>query len=113
MTDPGWYHDWRHFAVHELQANNRTLAAKFKIDDWPRYDYNVDAGTLVFSDTSGPRVRAEIQLAGSTSAAAGDWLGLGRTPSGQILMVKARCSRSSLAKNTALMSWRAAPYRHP
>ena len=74
MSDPQWYHDWRHAAVHDLQDKNRAVAAEFKIDDWPRYRYDVDAGTLVFSDASGPKVQAEIQIAGSTSAAAGDWL---------------------------------------
>jgi hypothetical protein len=74
MTSPEWYPDWRHAAVHELQAKNKALHAKFSIDEWPRFDYDVDAGTLIFSDTSGPKVRAVIQIAGSTSERAGDWL---------------------------------------
>ncbi|MEA3058100.1 MAG: hypothetical protein QOF34_915, partial [Sphingomonadales bacterium] len=74
MTSPEWYHDWRHAAVHELQEKNKALHAAFGIDEWPRFDYDVDAGTLIFSDASGPKVRAVIQIAGSTSAAAGDWL---------------------------------------
>jgi hypothetical protein len=74
MTEPDWYVEWRHTAIHELQAKNEALAAKFWINDWPRWDYDIDAGTLVFSDDTGPRVQAAIQVAGSTSANAGNWL---------------------------------------
>jgi hypothetical protein len=106
MTSPEWYPDWRHAAVHELQAKNKALHAKFSIDEWPRFDYDVDAGTLIFSDASGPKVRAVIQIAGSTSERAGDWLGHGRTHTGRVPPSKARCWQSGLAKNTVLASWR-------
>ena len=74
MSEPEWYRAWRHDAFHELDAKNRALAADYEIDDWPRYDYDLEAGTIVFSDASGPKVRAQIEVAGSTSAVAGDWL---------------------------------------
>jgi hypothetical protein len=74
MNEPEWYNEWRHAAVHELQSKNKALAAEFKTGDWPRYDYDIDTGTLVFSDASGPKVRASIQVVGTTSLVAGDWL---------------------------------------
>lgn len=74
MKQPDWYPDWRHEAVHQLQEKNARLAAQFRISDWPRYDYDLDAGTLVFSDEGVARVIAEIQIAGTTSAHGGDWL---------------------------------------
>jgi hypothetical protein len=74
MSDPDWYGDWRHEAVHILQAKNAALGEQFRIDDWPRYDYNLDHRQLIFSKNGEPRVIADIQVVGSTSAAAGNWL---------------------------------------
>jgi hypothetical protein len=74
MNHPDWYLGWRHDAVHQLQEKNARLKAEFRLHDWPRYDYDVEAGTLIFSDDGIPKVVAEIQIAGSTSLRAGDWL---------------------------------------
>ncbi len=74
MGDPDWYRDWRHDAVHQLQEKNRRLETEFRIGTWPRYDYDVDAGTLVFSESGAAKVVAEIQVVGTTSAKAGNWL---------------------------------------
>jgi len=74
MKHPEWYPDWRHDAVHQLQEMNARLKAEYRLDDWPRYDYDVDAGTLIFSDQGVAKVIAEIQIAGTTSLSAGNWL---------------------------------------
>lgn len=74
MDCPDWYHGWRHEAIHQLQAKNERLKAEFRLDDWPRFDYDVDAGHLIFSENNVPKVIAEIQIAGTTSFKAGDWL---------------------------------------
>jgi hypothetical protein len=74
MKNPDWYLDWRHEAIHQLQDKIARLKSEFRLDDWPRYDYDVDAGTLIFSDDGGPKVRAEIQIVGTTSIKAGNWL---------------------------------------
>jgi hypothetical protein len=74
MDHPDWYPDWRHEAVHELQEKNARLKAQFRLGDWPRYDYDVDAGTLIFSEDGAAKVIAEIQIVGTTSETAGDWL---------------------------------------
>jgi hypothetical protein len=73
MNNPDWYSEWRDDAVQELQEKNAQLGARFRIGDWPRYDYDLDAGTLIFSDHGAAKVIAEIQIAGTTSTKAGDW----------------------------------------
>jgi hypothetical protein len=57
-----------------LQAKNGRLKAEFRIDDWPRYEYDLDAGNLIFSENGVAKVIAAIQIVGSTSVKAGDWL---------------------------------------
>ncbi len=74
MDHPDWYPDWRHEAVHELQEKNARLRAEFRLGDWPRFDYDVDAGTLTFSENGVAKVIAEIQVVGTTSQKAGNWL---------------------------------------
>jgi hypothetical protein len=74
MAHPDWYPDWRHDAFHQLQSKNARLSDEFKLGTWSRYDYDLGAGTLVFSDAGVIKVVAEIQVAGSTSAKAGNWL---------------------------------------
>jgi hypothetical protein len=44
------------------------------LGDWPRYDYNLEAGTIIFSDLGVPKVIATIQIVGSTSFRARNWL---------------------------------------
>jgi len=74
MTAPDWYAAWRHEAVHELIEKNSALDTQFKIGAWPRYDYDVDQRTLVFSEDGAPRVIATVQLVGSVSFNADNWL---------------------------------------
>jgi hypothetical protein len=74
MQHPDWYASWRHDAVHRLQAKNAWLSSDFRLGAWPRFDYDIEAGTLTFSEHGIARVVAEIQIAGSTSFKAGDWL---------------------------------------
>lgn len=74
MEHPDWYPNWRHDAVHQLQEKNARLKSEFRLGDWQRYDYDVDAGTLVFSDQNTPKVVAAIQIVGTTSAKAANWL---------------------------------------
>ena len=74
MKHPDWYPDWRHDAVHQLQEKNARLKSQFRMSDWPRFDYDVDAGTLIFSDQGIAKVIAEIQIVGTTSFKARNWL---------------------------------------
>jgi hypothetical protein len=74
MSDPDWYREWRHDAVHELQAKIERLKVEFRLGTWSRYDYDADAGTLIFSEAGVAKVVAEIQIVGTTSTKAGNWL---------------------------------------
>ena len=57
-----------------MQAKNAALSEEFRLGHWPRYDYDLDTGSLIFSDQDGPKVIAEIQVVGTTSVEAGNWL---------------------------------------
>ncbi|MBZ9886421.1 DUF6882 domain-containing protein [Mesorhizobium ciceri] len=46
----------------------------FRLGSWSRYDYDLTAGKLLFSDEGGVKIVTEIQIAGSTSAKASNWL---------------------------------------
>jgi len=74
MKHPDWYADWRHDAIHQLEAKNARLDAEFRIGEWSRYDYDLDAGNIIFSDRGVAKVIAEIQIVGTTSGRAGNWL---------------------------------------
>ncbi|MEP6786409.1 MAG: DUF6882 domain-containing protein [Sphingomonadales bacterium] len=74
MSDPAWYSNWRHDAVHQLQQKNAVLVEDFRIGSWPRYDYDLESRTLTFSEDGHAKVIAEIQVVGTTSENAGNWL---------------------------------------
>jgi hypothetical protein len=74
MKDPDWYASWRHDAFHELKEKNEQLESEFRLGAWPRFDYDITAGTLTFSEHGVAKVVAQIQIAGSTSFKAGNWL---------------------------------------
>ena len=74
MKNPYWDASWRHEAFHLLQAKNARLDAEFHLGAWASYDYDFDVGKLTFSDRGVARVIAEIQIAGTTSGRAGEWL---------------------------------------
>lgn len=71
---PDWYPAWRDEAFEQLKAKNARLEKDFRLGHWSRYDYDLTAGTLSFSDQAGVKIVSEIQIAGSTSAKAGNWL---------------------------------------
>ena len=72
--DPDWYAEWRDEAFKQLKAKSGRLEKEFRLGGWSRYDYDLTAGTLAFSENGTVKVIAEIQLAGSTSAKAHNWL---------------------------------------
>ena len=69
---PAWYADWRHEAVHQLQAKNEKLDRELGLLSWPRYDYDVEKQSLTFSENGRTRLVAEIQIVGTTGSK--DWL---------------------------------------
>lgn len=68
------FKEFKHEAVHALMDLNEACEKKFGISAWPRWDYDLDAGTLTFSEEGVPRVVAQIQAVGTTSAISGTWL---------------------------------------
>jgi hypothetical protein len=72
--NPDWYGAWREEAVEQLNVKNTRLQNDFRLGSWSRYDYDLKAGKLLFSEDGVVKVVAEIQIAGTTSAKAGNWL---------------------------------------
>jgi hypothetical protein len=68
------YRDYRHRAVHALMALNKECEERFSIGKWKRWDYDLDAGTLVFSEAGVPRIVAQVQVVGTTSERSKTWL---------------------------------------
>jgi hypothetical protein len=64
---PKWYREWRHEAVHTLIDKNAAL----NLNQWPRWDYELDKGQLTFSDDERLRIICDVQIVGTTSR---DWL---------------------------------------
>jgi len=65
---------FRHAAVHNLMDLNEECKQQYRITDWPRWDYDLDAGTLIFSEEGIPKVITSIQVVGTTSTELGTWL---------------------------------------
>lgn len=65
---------FRHESVHALQRLNESNEKEFRIGSWPRYDYDLDHGTLTFSQEGVAKVVASILVVGTTSQSAGTWL---------------------------------------
>ena len=72
--DPDWYSAWREETFQQLKAKNDRLQKYFRLGSWSRYDYDLTTGRLLFSEEGVVKVIAEIQIAGSTSAKASNWL---------------------------------------
>ena len=74
MSDPEWYGEWRHDAVHQLQEKNAGLESAYRLGRWKRFDYDLEAGTLTFSEDGKAKVIVEVEAVGTTSGTAGNWL---------------------------------------
>lgn len=72
--DEKQFADFRHTAVHELMQLNESCDQEFQIPSWPRWNYNLEHGTLTFSQDDVPKVIASIQVVGSTSKSGGTWM---------------------------------------
>jgi hypothetical protein len=64
MKAPSWYPAWRKEAFDQLMAKQDALAT-FKLGSWPRFDYDLARGTMMFSQGQTPKVRGTIQIAGT------------------------------------------------
>lgn len=72
--DSARFTSYCHKAIHELIELNEKCERDFHISSWPRYDYDMDKGTLTFSEDGSPKVVALIQVVGSTSRSSCTWL---------------------------------------
>jgi hypothetical protein len=72
--DPERFSVYRHEALHELMRLNELCEKEFRISLWPRWDYDFRRGTLTFSQDGVPKVRAAIQVIGTTSISGGTWM---------------------------------------
>jgi hypothetical protein len=72
--EPQQFSEFRHEAVHELMRLNELCKQEFRISSWPRWDYDFKRGTLTFSQDGVPKVRASIQVIGTTSISGGTWM---------------------------------------
>jgi hypothetical protein len=73
-VDPEKFSTFLHEAVHHLRDLNQKCEEEFRISSWPRWDYDLDRGTLTFSQDGQTKVLASIQVVGSTSLSSGTWL---------------------------------------
>lgn len=72
--DPEQFSVFRHEAVHQLMEFNEVCKKAFSITSWQRWEYELDEGTLTFSENGIPKVIATIQVVGTTSKSGGTWL---------------------------------------
>ncbi len=68
------FSEFRHQAVRALMELDERCEREFKISSWPRWDYDFDAGTLIFSKDGIARVIASVQVVGTTSDSGGTLL---------------------------------------
>lgn len=68
------YEKFQHEAIHALMDLNHACDREFSLSAWPRWNYDLDRGILVFSEDRAPKVIAEIQVAGTTSNESNTWM---------------------------------------
>jgi hypothetical protein len=73
-VQPEQFSEFRHAAVHELMRLNDACEQEFHINSCPHWDYDLERGNLTFSESGVPKVRASIQVIGTTSFSGGTWL---------------------------------------
>jgi hypothetical protein len=59
--------------VHESMAKNDVCEQRFKIGEWPRWDYDDEQSTLTFSKDGRPQVVADIVIAGTIEGSQWQW----------------------------------------
>jgi hypothetical protein len=72
--EPQQFSEFRHAAVHELMRLCDSCEEEFHLSSWSRWDYDLKRGTLTFSQDGVPKVRASIQVIGTTSISGGTWM---------------------------------------
>jgi hypothetical protein len=70
---------FRHKAVHELMDLNELCEKEYGISSWPKWEYDLDRGTLAFIQDGVPRVLHRFRLWERLPFPAGRGFGDGRT----------------------------------
>jgi hypothetical protein len=65
--------DFKHACIHESMAKNDIWLKKYKIMDWPRWDYSMEDATLTFSEEGKVKVICDMQVVGSTCGNSWEW----------------------------------------
>ena len=73
MSSPS-YSDFCDSCAQEFERKNRDWADRFRIQTYPRWDYDSTEQLLVLSDASSPRVVCTYQTVGSLSNKTRTWL---------------------------------------
>lgn len=72
MAEPDWYADWREEALDDLVTKQDRNLETYGMGKWERFDYDLDALTLTFSEAGVAKLVADIQVVGTTSPE--EWL---------------------------------------
>lgn len=67
------YEQYAHKRVHESMAQNEAWMRKYKIKEWPRWDYSLEECTLTFSEAGKPKVVCDIRAVGSVLGNSWEW----------------------------------------
>jgi hypothetical protein len=67
------YEEFRHSCLHESMAKNHVWLEKYRINDWPRWDYSMEEATLAFSENGQVKVICDMQVVGSTNGDSWEW----------------------------------------
>ena len=59
--------------AHMTEYQDR-LRDEHNLNEWPRYDWDQESSSLIFSDLSGPKVAATVEFVGSISTRSNTWL---------------------------------------
>jgi hypothetical protein len=73
-VSPEDFESFRQEACDALVEINELCRQEFKLGTWQHWAYELEAGTLTFSNDDVPRVIATIQAIGSTSNKSGTWM---------------------------------------
>ncbi len=71
---PEEFEDYRQQAYDSLVEINELCKQEFKLGTWQHWAYELEAGTLTFSNDGVPRVVATIQTVGSISKKSDTWM---------------------------------------
>ena len=67
------FEEFKHTCVHECMDLNKAMMETYKLGHWPRWDYQMEDATLVFSRDGKPQVICDMQVVGSTEGDTWEW----------------------------------------